>query len=47
MEIHSSILAWEIPRTEEPGVKKSWPQLNAHMLHCTALFLPPTVFLKQ
>ena len=34
MAIHSSILAWEIPRTEEPGrlqsmdSQKSWTQLN-------------------
>ena len=33
MTTHSSILAWEIPWTEEPGgpvhgVKKSWTQLN-------------------
>ena len=34
MAIHSSILAWEIPWTEEPGglrpmwSQKSWSQLN-------------------
>ena len=34
MAIHSSILVWEIPWTEEPGglhsvgVKKSWTQLS-------------------
>ena len=31
MAIHSSILAWRIPWTEEPGglwVAKSWTQLN-------------------
>ena len=34
MATHSSILAWEIPLTEEPselqsmGVAKSWTQLN-------------------
>ena len=38
MATHSSILAWEIPLTEEPdrllltvhGVAKSWTQLNRH-----------------
>ena len=35
MATHSSILAWEIPRTEEPGglqpmgLQKSWPQLSS------------------
>ena len=29
--IHSSVLAWEIPWTEEPGgVTKSWMQLSTH-----------------
>ena len=34
MAIHSNILAWRIPRTEEPrqatvyGVSKSWPRLS-------------------
>ena len=30
MAAHSSILAWEIPRTEEPGIgsQKCWTQLN-------------------
>ena len=34
MATHSSILAWEIPRTEDPGwlqSKKSWTQLSTHM----------------
>ena len=28
MATHSSILAWRIPWTEEPGVTKSWMQLS-------------------
>ena len=28
MATHSSILAWRIPWTEEPGVTKSWTQLS-------------------
>ena len=28
MPIYSSILAWRIPRTEEPGVAKSWTGLS-------------------
>ena len=31
MATHSSILAWEIPRTEDPGwlqSKKSWTQIS-------------------
>ena len=28
MATHSSILAWRIPWTEEPGVLKSWTQLS-------------------
>ena len=28
MATHSSILAWEIPRTEEPGRLQSWRQLS-------------------
>ena len=28
MATHSSILAWRIPRTEEPGVAKSWTRLS-------------------
>ena len=29
MATHSSILAWRIPRTEEPGgVTKSWTQMS-------------------
>ena len=28
MATHSSILAWIIPQTEEPGSAKSWTQLN-------------------
>ena len=39
--IHSSILAWRIPWTEEPGglqpmVRQSWTQLkHIHILNCT------------
>ena len=28
MTSHSSILAWEIPWAEQPGVAKSWTQLS-------------------
>ena len=28
MATHSSILAWEITRIEDPGVAKSWTQLS-------------------
>ena len=28
MTTHSSILAWEIPWTEKPGVTKSWTRLG-------------------
>ena len=37
METHSSILAWKIPWTEEPGSlqsigsQKSWTRLSTHM----------------
>ena len=40
MAAHSSILAWRIPWTEEPGgllvhgVKKSWMQLSTHTGQC-------------
>ena len=30
MTSHSSILAWEIPWAEQPGVAKSWTQLSMH-----------------
>ena len=28
MTTHSNILAWKIPRTEEPGVTKCWMRLS-------------------
>ena len=37
MATHSSILAWKMPQTEEPGVSKSWTQLSTHThthTHC-------------
>ena len=45
MATHSSILAWRIPRTEEPGratvheVAKSWTQLLLSLLALLALIL--------
>ena len=30
MATHSSILAWKMPQTEEPGIRKSWTQLSTH-----------------
>ena len=46
MAAHSSILAWEIPRTEEPGGLQSWGSQSstrlstrAH-LHNTPALLP-------
>ena len=44
MEIHSSIITWKIPRTEEPGgyivqaVAKSRTRLSIHWLFRSALF---------
>ena len=32
MATHSSILAWRIPWTDEPGVAKSWTRLSDY--HC-------------
>ena len=46
MTTHSSILAWEIPRTEEPGrlqsmgLQKSQTQLNKQQQH---MFLQTTI----
>ena len=39
MATHSSILAWRIPWTEEPGatvhgVAKRWTRLSSHSTHC-------------
>ena len=30
MATHSSILAWKMSQTEEPGIRKSWTQLSTH-----------------
>ena len=37
METHSSILAWKIPGTEEPGVTKSWTQLSMRVCVCVCV----------
>ena len=34
MEIHSSILAWEIPRTEEPSRLLSSKHMNVKQPYC-------------
>ena len=35
MATHSSILAWEIPRTEEPGgISESWTRLSMYAQQC-------------
>ena len=48
MAIHSSILAWKIPRTEEPGrlqsmglqrVRHDWAQTHTHTTYPTSYFL--------
>ena len=40
METHSSILAWEIPQTEEPGGLQSWgPKTVGHDLVTKQLLL--------
>ena len=53
METHSSILAWEIPGTEEPGgsgvhgVTKSWTQLKRLIRVCVCVCVcvcVPSVF---
>ena len=51
METHSSILAWKIPRTEEPGggtiqrVSKNWTQLSLQVCLC-CLFLRHSVLVN-
>ena len=54
MATHSSILAWEIPRTEEPGrlqsrgSQKSWIRLaTEHTINNVASGFPITQHLKQ
>ena len=53
MATHSSILAWRIPRTEEPGIcraTKSWTQLSNkhfHFLPCVYIPHPLYPFLCQ
>ena len=58
MAIYSSILAWEIPWTEEPGglqsmgSQKSWTRIKRHQskwytYHFTYLFLNPNLALND
>ena len=43
MAIHSSIPAWEIPQTEEPGAGNSpWGRQRGHSDQCTEMLLSIT-----
>ena len=53
MVTHSSILAWRIPWTEEPGCKESDTteqitlSLSSRVNTCTELWIPPPLLLKD
>ena len=44
MATHSSILAWKIPLTEEPGSYSSWGQSQTQLSTHTQMYLFPLSF---
>ena len=46
MATHSSILAWKIPRTEEPAVTKSRTQLSMRVCVCVCVHTCIIFFLR-